>query len=683
MNLTQRLLTALFELVWWGSAVAALLVGGVCTASPLAPEWAAPLFGLCSALAATAPVPALALLGATLPLFGNKPATPQALALTVVLSALHLGFSARRAFKSSEFAIRDTALQSRILLIALLYALASCLSLINFPWIDFVRLLRGALPSLTDFRTVGVQSFLLINSPEHHFQYSPFSVYLTALSVNLACVCAVQCRGRASGIWLLRSILAGLLLSLCAGILDYYGLIDLRKLRPLDPVVNPGDTEFRLQSFFAHSGWYAEYVTLAIPTSIVLLISQRAYWLRVVSILALLLVGEFVLILTFQRGGWVSYPLTLGVLWAAIYAVRRVERGETSLADAMRRSAFKIVCSLPITIVASLALITTINYVTSRSGSETLLSRYAQRFSDISRASDRTEFYVAGSLIGSLNPILGAGSESFAMQFEREFESAVGVFHDRIRLPLHGSAHNVYVQTFAGKGVLGLVFFLVLFGEVLARGTRASLAAAVVALNDRVTLLATASFAAALLIYGMVQEVFYVAPLQTLTFLFVGISAYGLRKAEGITVPSRALLALIPSALALSLIFDVHRYPSSHISGCYSPESDGAGGTFRWCGVRGTMAVHSDKDGVANLSLRFGPIPPDRSNATLVLTTDSDQKEIAVQPGTLVSISLASSVRAGEVLVGFRSAAYFIPAIDLHGQDTRTLSFQLLENISP
>ncbi len=64
---------------------------------------------------------------------------------------------------------------------------------------------------------------------------------------------------------LCTGILLGAIVSAVVGLLNYYGMLSLDFFRSLDPVENPGGIQFRLQSTFGHPGWFAEFVTVAIP----------------------------------------------------------------------------------------------------------------------------------------------------------------------------------------------------------------------------------------------------------------------------------------------------------------------------------------------------------------------------------------------------------------------------------
>ena len=88
------------------------------------------------------------------------------------------------------------------------------------------------------------------------------------------------------------------------------------------------------------------------------------------------------------------------------------------------------------------------------------MDRFAARARTITQVSDRQAHVTAGLRLGALLPILGGGSESFAMRYEQQYLRGGGAYYARGYSPLlnmYGSAHNVFAQTFAGKGAVGLI----------------------------------------------------------------------------------------------------------------------------------------------------------------------------------------------------------------------------------
>jgi hypothetical protein len=483
---------------------------------------------------------------------------------------------------------------------------------------------------------------------------------------------------------LLGSAFLGLVSSLVLGVLDYYGIIDLQWLRGLDPIVNPGGKQFRLQSLFGHSGWYAEYLTLAIPTCLVILALRLPFWTRALAVLLALALGEFVLILTYQRGGWLSYPLTLIAVWGAIYVVRLLERNETDIVNALRRSVVKVLISLPVTVVVSLLLVFVIQ---GKSSVEDAMSPYVSRFKDIQRTGDRTDFLKAGVLIGSLHPVLGGGADSFAWQFEREIESPRGRFPGRFVLPLHGSAHNVYAQTFSGKGLCGLLTLLaiplcmlVVTPRVI-RDPRRSI-------SEKLIVLTGACYGCAFLIYGNVQEVFYVQVLQFLFFAVVGIvAAVAFRRSDLSTGQVLISPVIVVGLFALHLVWEFVApgdaralYSEARRFGCYSPETPPNGAAYRWCGERARIERPvSSSTGILDITVEAGPVPltltlhDEGASAVSLTLSPGEQRTVAIPLGV-------SSQGRGHALVRLDASASFVPKLVWPASsDTRRLAFKAYE----
>ena len=620
-----------------------------------------------------------------LPLGGNRPGTTQAFFSVLVGASLFLGIAARDLLSHQRplRKISDTELRNPLLFLGLLYCFFSLASLISVPLTHAVDDLRNA-TSRESFSALAFSVYALAFTSEHTFIYSFLSVYYTALSYLLGITICRLCQGDLS----LRpkifigSAFIGLLLSLVLGVLDYYNFIDLTSLRGLDPIVNPGGKQFRLQSLFGHSGWYAEYLTLAIPTCLSILSLKMPFWARATAIILALALGEFVLILTYQRGGWISYPLTLFSVWAAIYVVRLLEKQETDIGKALRRSLVKVLISLPITIVASLALVWILQ---GRGSIEGAFSPYVSRFKDIQRTGDRTDFVQAGFLIGSLHPILGAGSDSFAWQFEREFESPRGAYPGKFVLPLHGSAHNVYAQTFSGKGSCGLLtlvaiplLMLALAPAVLKDVTRS--------IPTKLIVLTGACYGCAFLIYGNVQEVFYVQVLQFLFFAIVAVVASLAYREEDLTrrrllVPSWICAALVCAHVVWEFVVPGSTrefYQEKRIFGCYPEEAPSAGSPYRWCSERGRFE-HSVAPGQssATVVVEAGP----QAQSISLVEGMGEMVVVTLSPGEkkIVTVPVSAEAQAlGRAEVAFVASASFVPRLlRPTSGDMRRLAFKL------
>jgi hypothetical protein len=620
-----------------------------------------------------------------LPLGGNRPGTSQAFLSLLAGASLFLGMAARGGRKKGVALSTTTPeeLRNPLIFLGLLYSLFSVASLTSIPVPHLIDDLRN-ISSRESLSALAISLYSLAFTSEHTLLYSVLSVYYTALAFLLGVAIYRMCQTETERLpkLFLGAAFLGLVGSLVIGVLNYYGFIDLLWLRGLDPIVNPGGKQFRLQSLFGHSGWYAEYLTLAIPTCLVVLALRWPFWIRAVAILFALALGEFALILTYQRGGWLSYPLTLVAVWAAIYVVRLLERKETDIVHALRRSVVKVLVSLPLTVVVSLLLVYIIQ---GKSSVDEAMSPYISRFKDIQRTGDRTDFLKAGFLIGTLHPVLGGGADSFAWQFEREIESPRGRFPGRFILPLHGSAHNVYAQTFSGKGLCGLLTLLAIPLFMIAATPRA-LRDTSRSIPEKLVVLVGACYGCAFLIYGNVQEVFYVQVLQFLFFAIVGIvAAVGYRRNDplkGTTLVPPWICVLL---IALHGVWEFVTpgdarafYSELRQFGCFSPETPPDGHTYRWCGERGMIewSVKPDARSI-DLAVEAGPVP-------LALTLHELGENavpftLAAGERRIVTIPVSDSSRQeAHANLRFEASASFVPKLLWReSQDPRRLAFKI------
>jgi O-antigen ligase len=681
------------------------MLGAICVlAGLLTPNWSKLSLAclLLIPLTCLRPVPTLCLLCCSLALFGNRATSGQFIAFFLVAGALSTGLAlayTRRLWQAL------TPLP-KVLQWALLYVMVSILSLTSLPLGSLIQEGWGLVAALLDaYQTrsslgYAIESVLLV--PENTYSYSIITVALTLFAWSLAASLSLLCREYPHAPRQLAfSCLIGLLLTLAAGFADYFSLINLRSLRALDPTVNAGDIQFRMQSFFGHSGWFAEYLTLCAPFALILLTLNLRYSLRVSLIILLLVVIEIALILSYQRGGWLSYPLTLLVVWFAIYAYRSFERQEFFALQLLRRASLKVLVSLPLTVLASVLLMR----LAASSGlvdAKSLPSaeRYLERAADITRTSDRSEFLIAGMKLGVLSPIFGSGSELFALRFEQQFENPQGLYYRQAVLPLHGSAHNIYAQTFSGKGGVGLICLLGLCLSSLYSSFRAALSSNQCSAQQRMALLTSGCLTAAFLIYGNVQEIFYIPSLQHLFFLSVGLAAQALPQRCN---QQRSSLFSVGLAF-LCILFAAHLYWQYHTPGrtsvenmrsfgCYGQEQTAQGELFRWCApfsrvvlpVEHSLPVDHSAQPAAqdSASVRLRLRYPLETPATLRVSQgprllySGELRKGMVLDTILKGVEL----QAGKALIEIQTSAVLIPIRDIKSsRDRRLLAVQLLES---
>jgi hypothetical protein len=538
------------------------------------------------------PLHAACLLLALAPLAGNRPTTPQ-VAWLIWLTALAVpAWLARLA--TVDRAAAGRVLGAPVGLATLAYAGVSLLSLSSLP--------LYALPDLVGATSMGAALAAapraLVTADVITPVYPVLSVVLTlhaavaALTIAVALAQPGTDDARAvPAAQVAVAIALGLALAVGVGLLDYVAVVDLRKLRAFDPFTNASGAE-RMQSTFGHAGWLAEYVCFTTPALLTLWLTSVRLDARLRAAATALGLGAalVVIVLSYQRGGWITWlVVAAGVVFVALrwWGFGAPRDGATPRAG---RLALIAAAGVVVTIGVGIGVVRV-------AGGSGAMARFAERARSITQVSDRQNHVMAGLRLGALLPVLGGGSESFAIRYRQEYLLSGGEYYAKGYSPLmnmYGSAHNVFAQTFAGKGAAGLLSLsvLVLVAAWAAwRVARDPARAADVRLIAIIALGTIGAFA----LYGQVQEVFYIQALQITVFGAVGVVAgLALPAASGMTARRAGLVAV-----ALLVVLGAHvahawvspgrlaeGYRDYEISRAGErlggPEPDGEGGYFQW-----------------------------------------------------------------------------------------------------
>jgi hypothetical protein len=537
------------------------------------------------------------LLIALAPLAGNRPTTPQ-FAWLIWLTALAVPAWLAR-LVTTDRAVAARVLGAPVGLATLAYAGVSVLSLSSLP--------LYALPELVgvDSNAAGSIVTALAAAPRALATADVITPIYPVLSVVLTLHAAVAALTIAVALarppgddarvmpaaQVAVAIALGLAVAVGVGLLDYLALVDLRQLRAFDPFTNASGAE-RMQSTFGHAGWFAEYVCFTTPALLTLWLSPLRLGARVRAGATAAGLGAtlVVIVLSFQRGGWITWlAVAIGVTLVSLW---RWGAGGTRDGAAPRPGRLALVAAGGL--VAAIALGLVVVRVAGGSGA---MARIAERARQITQVSDRQNHVMAGLRLGALLPVLGGGSESFAIRYREEYLLSGGEYYARGYSPLmnmYGSAHNVFAQTFAGKGAAGLVSLVVL---VLVAAWTAWRVARDPERPGDLRLVATIALGTigAFALYGQVQEVFYIQALQVTVFAAIGVVA-GLipTAAPGATAPRAALvtavLLLVLGAHVAHVWVSPGRLAEGHRDYEISragerlggPEPDGEGGYFQW-----------------------------------------------------------------------------------------------------
>ncbi len=286
---------------------------------------------------------------------------------------------------------------------------------------------------------------------------------------------------------LIRALALGVVLSVALGLAAHVELISLEAFR-----VKGGPAwEDRLHSLFFHSGWYAEYLVLALPPALVALVGFGRWGAAsAVGLLALSLPSLF---LTAQRGAWLT-ALGQGGL-AAVLGWRQVAFGRIARW------------------VAVGALVLTLLLLAIVAVAPDAFSAALERTQVSFRSSGRLFIWQFTREAMEERPILGWGTGSFSPLFQERIVASRSRGFDWL------TAHSQYLMITVERGLVGLASFAALcvaLASCLLAGLRSR------SLADRHLAQALWVSLAGLLAYGVVQYMFFLRAIEWLFWLLAG-----------------------------------------------------------------------------------------------------------------------------------------------------------------
>ncbi len=310
---------------------------------------------------------------------------------------------------------------------------------------------------------------------------------------------------------------AGLGLVLVLGLAEHAGLLDLGGYRPIVWAIH--DT--RLHSVFFHAAFLAEYVTIAAPFVIAALISSSSRALRAAAY-ALGGLALVALLFTEQRGAWFTALAQLGL--AAVLLGPSLVRDRARI----RRLAITGATAVAFTATAVSLRPAVLEPVKTRLGEAT------------ANLSNRPLLWSAAAEMWRQRPILGWGAGSFAPAYDHLFPP------DDPPLAVTSTAHNTALTVLAECGGLGLSTLLLLLAGAVAAIAGARRRDG----PDRALDFGRALALAAIVVYGLVQHMWYLRNVSWLIWLLLGVfPATGPRVTKTCRTVGLALVAA--AALAL------------------------------------------------------------------------------------------------------------------------------------
>lgn len=455
-----------------------------------------------------------------LPVFGSRPSMEQTHYLIVLLSFGTIGiylnlFTHQYRHKIFKAKLRTNSI---VLFFITLWFVVSFLSLIGLPAIGMIKktLEESYFYIFTDILTVGETT--LYSSVQSVF-YS-----INAVLIALYIYGTTKYHQKIQTIKnIFLAILAGMFFSVLIGHLEFFRFIDLESYRELDGTSKYGD---RLSSFFPHSGWFAQYLAILLPLLTIFLLFKAKLNTKIVLMIIAIIIGEVTLILSMQRGAWLTYPPTLLLFWVSIYyVIAKSKQSDITLPSFFKQNWMKVFITIPLTIVISIFIVIGIKDYrnTNKINIEKTSEKLTNRIQQISHTNDRLIFWPVAYNIWLKSPIYGGGGDSFGWQYKIYYDEKENPFFI-IKGPLNqgafGTAHNMYLQNFVGRGIFGLIFLLAFIGILTYKliykeiKAKSSLDESIITISIIGSLLAT-------IIYANVQEIFYSQSVQVIFWIIV------------------------------------------------------------------------------------------------------------------------------------------------------------------
>jgi O-antigen ligase len=285
----------------------------------------------------------------------------------------------------------------------------------------------------------------------------------------------------------------GLVPLLVLGLIEHAGLLDLGSYR----AIGGEEWETRLHSLFFHSGWLAEYLVLAVPVAAAALHGWRRRGQQYAS--RLVAVAFVALLFTEQRGAWLTAVAQLGAL--AVIGLPWLMRHR-------RQMRLVVIAGILVVVLASTVLIF------DTSALSALLGRAEVATSDLS---GRVQVWKTSVELTEERPLLGWGLGSFSPVHDQ-----TGEWWRPSPKWLWLTAHSLYLMISVERGLLGVAALaLLIWGAVIS--VRQGLASD--RRHERQMMIGLALSFGGVLVYGIVQYLFYLKNIEFLIWMLLGALA--------------------------------------------------------------------------------------------------------------------------------------------------------------
>lgn len=534
------------------------------------------------------------------------------------------------------------------------------------------------------------------------YSFVRLMVIMTALALMMLLVEGMQRGSLPSARYLLICFLGSYVLVMVLGLGEYFGIWSLSGLRNIATGVKADGTPLRLQSVFGHPAWCAMYISALAPAVVVLFGFEFRAWIRNILVIGLLVLGEYVLILTFARGGWLSYPFTLAAIWGCVYAIG--SNGAQRVREEVRRGLWrKVLISLPTTLILSVGIM-----LVSEQGNH---GRYLERLKAVSHATDRTVYIDPALRLAKEHPALGGGVGSFAYWYANHFVMPSGQYFSPGGGPLNhtfNNAHSLWFGLLVEQGYLGV---LALVAILLAIAWSTKQAIWSVGQNKTIPVpdlikplawIATLCCAVSLSVYGLFDDTFYSASNVVVLFLMAGLAIGASRDSMrlGFNAERLVLWLLLLGFLAQFFWEFIAPGKGRHLTidpgadGCYrKPQEISAGRFGVWCSEHAEveLPVISAAGGQRYAALEM--VVPKNGGRNTEITVGVHEKPQSPSKYRIMAASLGQPIwvvvpldqgvgENGRLKLDIQVSEYLVPLRnpELQSLDRRRLAFGIHQN---
>lgn len=481
-----------------------------------------------SMVTAWRPVAGLLLVISALPWFLHHPASSRSLLLAGVIGIFQLTYlvSARTGRKAGATQGAHSHTRSPLMVVLGVWVLSALVSLVALPWPETWTQVSFWIKAAEPHELwPEIRSWLKASDVTP--QFSVVAAGLTLQAAGLAWVirreveCSVQV-----GVWVAAAHSVGLAVVMALAGVEAAGMSDLAMLRGDELThILPGS----IQSVAGNRGWFAQYVVYALPYVCVMSVLAKRRFVGVVAACVLVTGAVICLLLAFQRGGWVVGFLQVALLLVVIGtgAPDTVLRGRAVLV----RSGMAVIVVAVLAATGFAAVRLLLPPLPVRSGSAHLLTdkfdvvSYVNRLQAVQIFGGREGYWPVSWAFVKKRPLIGGGVESFAYRYHWEVANPSGPLHDSMQPVVEpAAAHNLYLQTVTGTGLLGLASLLAMLVISAVTVLRQVTSAAGTADTRLVALMAGLSVFG-IAIYGLAQEVTYIHALRVMLCAAVGLLA--------------------------------------------------------------------------------------------------------------------------------------------------------------